>query len=507
MAKAKIMVVEDEGLVVLAIRQCLENLGYEVPGTFATGEEAVERAGDLCPDLVLMDIRLKGEMDGITAAEQIREALGIPVIYLTAYSDESTLERAKITEPFGYVLKPFEEKSLQTAIEMGLYKSRMQRKLQQTTDRLSTILRCIGDGVIVADTKGEVSFLNPAAEDITAFTQEEAIGKNLSEIIRVLNSKTRQRTDLPLTKTIIDGQKIMQEDYLLVAKDGKELPVDFSVAPIRNENDNTTGIVLAIRDATERTRVREMIHRELEATQEMQRNLLPANDVTVSGIQFNWLFHPSSFGAGDLINFFRLGDRYIVFYLLDVIGHGLPAAVMSMVLHRILSPDLSKGGILKSTDSGFISPREVVTELNRQFYDRDGSQFFTIVYGMVNTITGKATIARAGHHYPILQKHGAPTELIEPDGLAVGVFPDNHPQEYEGYFQAGDRLFIYSDGLVECLDTEQKQFSMERLTGFLDDKRQTDLHVLAADLEREILEWRGKNQFDDDISFLALERT
>lgn len=122
MTEAKILVVEDENIVALEIKKRLQKLGYIVPGVASTGEDAISKAEAILPDLVMMDIMLKGEIDGIHAAGEIKKRFNIPVIYLTAYSDEGTLQRAKLTEPYGYILKPFEEDDLRTAIEIALYK-------------------------------------------------------------------------------------------------------------------------------------------------------------------------------------------------------------------------------------------------------------------------------------------------------------------------------------------------------------------------------------------------
>ena len=118
MEKVQVLVVEDEAIVSMDLRYKLEALGYSVPTEVRSGEEAVEAASRLHPDLVLMDIGLSGEMDGIDAADQIREQFDIPVVYLTAYIDDATLERAESTEPFGYLLKPFDDAKLRAAVEM-----------------------------------------------------------------------------------------------------------------------------------------------------------------------------------------------------------------------------------------------------------------------------------------------------------------------------------------------------------------------------------------------------
>lgn len=125
MKGVKILVVEDENIVALEIKKRLQKLGYVVPGVASTGEDAISKAEGILPDLVLMDIMLKGEIDGINAAGEIRKRFNIPVIYLTAYSDGDTIERAKLTEPYGYILKPFEEDDLRTAIEIALYRHQM----------------------------------------------------------------------------------------------------------------------------------------------------------------------------------------------------------------------------------------------------------------------------------------------------------------------------------------------------------------------------------------------
>ncbi|WP_034607441.1 hybrid sensor histidine kinase/response regulator [Megalodesulfovibrio gigas] len=140
MAEVEIMIVDDERIVALDIKNTLERLGYKVPAICSTGEEAVEKAAELTPDLILMDIKLRGEMDGVQAAELIHTRQGTPIIFLTAYSDEKTLERAKLSEPFGYLIKPFEERELHSNIEIALFKVRAERQLRsakQTAERAS----------------------------------------------------------------------------------------------------------------------------------------------------------------------------------------------------------------------------------------------------------------------------------------------------------------------------------------------------------------------------------
>jgi CheY-like chemotaxis protein/pSer/pThr/pTyr-binding forkhead associated (FHA) protein len=141
MAKAQILVVEDDIVVVMELRDRLQSLGYAVPAVASSGKEAIEKAAWMRPDLVLMDIKLKGEMDGVESAEEIRARFNIPVIYLTAYSDEKTLQRAKIAEPYGYITKPFDERKLRTAIEIALHKHKMETR-RRMDDRAEPIYIC-----------------------------------------------------------------------------------------------------------------------------------------------------------------------------------------------------------------------------------------------------------------------------------------------------------------------------------------------------------------------------
>ena len=147
MSKASILIVEDVSSIALSIRNNLESNGYEVAGQTDRGKDAIKKAGELHPNLVLMDISLNGEMDGLETAEQIRTLFDIPVIFLTAYTDPSIIELARNAEPYGYILKPFDERELSIAIEMALYKHGMERKLRESEERYDLAARGANDGL------------------------------------------------------------------------------------------------------------------------------------------------------------------------------------------------------------------------------------------------------------------------------------------------------------------------------------------------------------------------
>ena len=181
MAEAKILVVEDDGIIGRHIQKSLVRLGYECVGVFLSGEEAVENVGPLQPDLVLMDISLAGEMDGVQAAELIRRQENLPVVFLTAYADQQTLQRAKITDPFGYLLKPFDEKILRITIEIAIYKHQIERRLVESEEMLRTLVDNQAEGVSIIDPTGKFMFCNPAMDSILGLKPGESLGKNIRD--------------------------------------------------------------------------------------------------------------------------------------------------------------------------------------------------------------------------------------------------------------------------------------------------------------------------------------
>ena len=253
MIQAKILIVEDDRIVARDIQQQLARIGHVAVGITARGEDVATLVLENRPDLVLMDIRLEGKLDGIDVAHQIHERLGIPVIFLTAYADEETVRRARVTEPFGYLLKPFEDSQLRTTIEMALYKHAAERKLRESERRYAVTLSSIGDAVIATDELLRVTFMNPVAEKLTAWTQKEAIGLPLIEIFRIINEDTGQTVDNPAAKVLRSGVVVgLANHTMLVARDGRETPIDDCGSPIIDDGGEVTGTVLVFRDITDR---------------------------------------------------------------------------------------------------------------------------------------------------------------------------------------------------------------------------------------------------------------
>ena len=177
MNKPKILIVEDDIIAAEVSRSKLIQLGYQVPETVATGLDAIEKAHSLNPDLVLMDIQLKGEMDGTQAAEQIRAQLDIPVIFITAFTDDASIQRATDSEPLGYLIKPFRAEELRTTIEIALYKHQLDVKLRASENRFRNFVQQSSEGFILIDEAGIVTEWNQSAERITGIPAEEIRNK------------------------------------------------------------------------------------------------------------------------------------------------------------------------------------------------------------------------------------------------------------------------------------------------------------------------------------------
>jgi len=233
MANTKILVVEDEAIVAIDIQNTLKGLGYDVPAIAFSGEEALKKVEEIKPDLILMDIVLKGEIDGIETSQQIREHFDIPVVYLTAYADDTMLKRAKITEPFGYILKPFEDSEIHSAIEMALYKQQSEKALKESKEFSSSLLSHAPNPIIVINPDTSVRYVNSAMEKITGFSSEELIGRKLP--YPWWTEETLEKTKRYFKKAMKKGAQKFEGLYQ--KKNGERFWVEITSAPVRNDRE------------------------------------------------------------------------------------------------------------------------------------------------------------------------------------------------------------------------------------------------------------------------------
>lgn len=258
----RIQIVEDEGVVALDIRKHLESSGYTVTGSHASGENAIEAFAKEAPDLVLMDIRLQGEMDGIQAAQFIKENYNVPVIILTAYADEKTLERAKFIEPFGYIIKPFEERELRTNIEMALFRHKLEKKLQDSEERYRTFFQDDLSADFVADSTGALLACNRSFLEYFRFDSERAaIGTNFKDRFQSEEQAAQFCRDL------LNRGRLELYELELLRRDNKKISLLANVVADKNENNDLHEIKGYLIDISKRKELEQQLRQsqKLEA--------------------------------------------------------------------------------------------------------------------------------------------------------------------------------------------------------------------------------------------------
>ena len=279
---ARILIVEDNRVVARDLAQQLAAMGHTVVAIVARGEDAVAHTREKQADLVLMDIRLEGRMDGITASEDVRDQCRVPVVFLTAYADEPTLRRALRSEPFGYVLKPFDDLQLRTVIEMALSKAATERRLRASERRFVTTLSSIGDAVIATDEQGLVAFMNPPAEAMLGCLQLEAAGCAFAELLTLTEEGTGHVIEDPAERALLSRTIVTQQDARLrIIGDARELPVTYSAAPILDDEGVAAGAVLLFSDQTERRAMAERL-RDAKAALDRAARLTTMGELAAS---------------------------------------------------------------------------------------------------------------------------------------------------------------------------------------------------------------------------------
>lgn len=248
MEQATILVVEDETIVAKDIQCSLQRLGYHVPSTATSGEEAIRKAGELKPDLVIMDIVLKGRMDGVETAQQLQHRYDVPVVYLTAYADHQTLDRAKTTTPAGYMLKPFQPTELRTTIELALHRSRSNRHVRESLRWLMTTVRCIEEAVVTTDRDGRVTYLSPAAETLTGWTLQELVELDVRVLLQAGKEMPCVTLENPARRAIDERSVVQLEGLCLKKKNGAIDEISGRVAPVFDDSGSIMGAVVVFQE-------------------------------------------------------------------------------------------------------------------------------------------------------------------------------------------------------------------------------------------------------------------
>lgn len=235
MSQKSLLIVEDEVLVARDIQARLVRMGYEVAGIAYKGTEAIDMALALRPDLILMDIHLKDEIDGVEAALIIREKYDVPVIFCTAFSNDETLERAKISEPYGYVLKPFDNRELEINIEIAVYKHRLERDLNKTRRRLDATLANVNDGIIATNLAGDIYLINPVAERLTGWCKERALKNMVRKVLLMIDFKGSR--EIVRLDSFFEDEAEASPRQFLKRPDGSEIPIEVNVSRLSEDED------------------------------------------------------------------------------------------------------------------------------------------------------------------------------------------------------------------------------------------------------------------------------
>jgi PAS domain S-box-containing protein len=261
-APGRILVVEDEAIIAADLAETLGSLGYDVVATVDTAEDAIVMAADQAPDIVLMDVRLAGAIDGIQAAATIKQRADIPVIFLTAYSDDETLTRAIDIAPLAYLVKPFRASELRCAIELALHNHALDRRLQEREHWLAATIRSIGDAVAATDPGHRVTSLNPVAQALTGWTESMAIGRSFDDVLHLVEARTGNPIESPVRRAIASRTvETLHGVAAAPARTGVVTPIDASATPILDDQGRVLGGVMVFRDATEQARIEAAMRR------------------------------------------------------------------------------------------------------------------------------------------------------------------------------------------------------------------------------------------------------
>lgn len=485
MSKETILVVEDETLVGLELKEDLERLGYFVPEVIETGEAVVQAVARLQPDLVLMDIRLRGSLDGIEAAYQAKAEFDLPVIYLTAYSDADTLKRAAMTGPDAFLLKPFDERELKANVEIALSRAKSGEGLRRELRGAISLVDALEEPALIADLDGRIAHANRAAAAALNIRDPDLLsGVELSRLLEPTWDKP--------------GRKIVR----IQGSDAEKSGTVASVQRLYRSDGREYGRLVIF--GTMERRERLILEASAAEANASLARLLPGPSAAGPGYAVGGFLEPCLSGSGDFYDVFQAGEGLAAFYAADVMGHGVIASLMAFSLRELL-PTLGRETIGRAP-----SPSEVAQAL----YDRYSRKaegpnaiFFTIAYGTIESATGDYKVARAGYTPVLHIEAGGRMRVHYTKGVAVGVTRDAEAEEASGTLLPGDRLVLASDGLLAAFGDGLLEHSLESVSAFADSLRGASLEDFVKAFRHRALEATAKGAQEDDISLLVIERS
>ncbi len=246
-----ILIVEDEAIIALDLKSILTGIGYNVVGIAASGEEAIEFAKEASPDLILMDIILKGQLDGIEAAAEILDNLGIPVIYMTANADAATIERARKTEPYGYILKPLNTRDIHSNIDSAIYRHRIENKLRESEKRYRELVESVNSIILRFDMSGNINYMNDYGLNFFGYRMDELYGKNILGTLVPASSTTGEDLEKFVTDLLRDPKSYIRNENENIKKNGETVFISWSNRAVIDENGKIKEILCVGNDITD----------------------------------------------------------------------------------------------------------------------------------------------------------------------------------------------------------------------------------------------------------------
>jgi PAS domain S-box-containing protein len=410
---------------------------------------------------------------------------------------------------------------------MSEFKSSFLLKHSPTTDQLALKDRALSiasEGITIADARFPdmpLIYINDGFERLTGYSAENVLGENC----RFLQGPG---TDAEATREIqlaLQEQRECTVEILNYRKDGTPFWNRVSLTPLRDEQGQVTHYIGVQSDITSRVLAEQKLQRanqelaaafqrtktDLELAARIQRTLLPPDDFQMRGVNLSWVQQPCEELAGDTLNTIRLGRDRLGLYVADVSGHGVGAALLSVTINRTLSPVPEQSCLFKGTADApgkleINTPAQVVGQLNRQFpMDLRTTQYFTLFYGILNTRTGLMRYVTAGHPSPLHQPRGQEPHLLPGEGFPVGLIAGADYKEETVRLAAGDRVIIYTDGLVEAHNLEEEHFGLDRLKKLTLQFANLSLPLAVEKLVQAVEDWCAPGRPLDDVSLLALE--
>lgn len=384
-------------------------------------------------------------------------------------------------------------------------------------------LEATAEGITISDVRlpdNPIIYANRGFERLTGYSVEDTVGRNCRFL---QGADTDPVTVDRIRKGIHEGQNTTVE-ILNYRKDGEPFWNRLSVTPVRDSSGRITHFIGVQSDISDQKRAEQElvaakkeldstyqeIKKDLESAAKIQRALLPTRSPDVEDFRFAWHFEPCTDLAGDFLNLVHLDDRHLGVYVLDVSGHGVAAALLSVTLSRWLSANPAQSILFTRSDPKsdyeITPPAKVAAQLNDQlFHDAETSQYFTMIYGILDTETNTFRYVSAGHSGPVHQPFGRPARLLDSTSAPVGLLEQVEYNEGVIELEPGDRLFLYTDGLTESLNEDDEELGEERILRVLYSSRRLGIGDNVERLRVQAKTWRGRRPATDDTTVLAFE--